>query len=105
MKIAVQSEDFDLNFELYSKPEGVENERYLELCQKRSLKFQTNADLVVHYEKAHELVNLIVCCYYLFTLFSKKKCCSVFLFETTTHVEKGFHDIVLGYGRRKPHPS
>ena len=77
--------NFDLNFELYSKPEGVENERYLELCQKKSLKLQTNADLVVHYEKAHELVNLIVCCSYLFTLFSKKNWCSPFLFDVADY--------------------
>ena len=45
---------FELNFELYSKPKEVENERYLELCRQKSLVLQKNAGMVVRHEKAHE---------------------------------------------------
>jgi hypothetical protein len=45
---------FELNFELYTKPEEVDNEEYLKRCQEKSLVLQTNAGMVVRHEKAHK---------------------------------------------------
>lgn len=45
---------FELNFELYTKPEEVDNEEYRKRCQEKSLVLQTNAGMVVRHEKAHK---------------------------------------------------